>query len=95
MKLNDLGNLDKDDILSALGLVAKPSATGRLLGNVGIFAIGLLVGGGAALLLAPTSGQGLREGLADRLRRAREGVTDEDDDSDMPEEASPQGEART
>lgn len=71
------------------------SNPGRHLGNVGIFAIGLLVGAGAALLLAPTSGQGLREGLADRLRRAREGVADENDDSDVPEEASPQGEART
>jgi len=95
MKISDLGNFDKDDILSALGLVQKPSPPGRYLGNVGIFAIGLLVGAGAALLLAPTSGQGLREGLADRLRRAREGVADQDDDSDVPEEASPQGEART
>ena len=85
MKLSDLGNLDKDDILSALGLVAKPTASGRLLGNVGIFAVGLLVGAGAALLLAPTSGQGLREGFAERLRKARDGAADQEDAVDLSE----------
>jgi hypothetical protein len=40
MKISDLGNLDKEDILSVLGLVAKPTASGRLLGSVGIFAVG-------------------------------------------------------
>ena len=91
MKLSDLGNLDKDDILSALGLAAKPTPSGKLLGSVGIFAVGLLVGAGAALLLAPTSGQGLREGLAERVRKVREGAVDEGDATDGPE---PQGEAR-
>jgi hypothetical protein len=92
MKLSDLGNLDKDDILSALGLVSKPTASGRLLGSVGIFAVGLLVGAGAALLLAPTSGPDLREGLGERFRKAREGVTDEDTAAGAPESA---GEAHT
>jgi hypothetical protein len=91
MKLSDLSNLDKDDILSALGLAAKPTASGKLLGSVGIFAVGLLVGAGAALLLAPTSGQGLREGLAERVRKVREGAAEDDDATNGPE---PQGEAR-
>jgi hypothetical protein len=92
MKISDLGNLDKDDILSALGLVAKPAASERLLGSVGIFAVGLLVGAGAALLLAPISGQGLRDGLAERLRKARDGAADEEDSADLSE---PQVEARS
>jgi hypothetical protein len=92
MKISDLGNLDKDDILSALGLVAKPTASGRLLGSVGIFAVGLLVGAGAALLLAPVSGQGLRDGLAERLRKARDGAADEEDSVELSE---PQVEARS
>jgi hypothetical protein len=95
MKLSDLGNVDKGDILSALGLADQRSAARQLWGSVGIFAVGLLVGAGAALLLAPTSGQGLREGLAERLRKARDGAVDEGDASDVPEAAAVHGEART
>ena len=76
MKLSDLSDLSKDDILSALGLAAKPSATERLLGTMGVFGLGLLIGAGAALLLAPKSGQGLREDLGERLRRVRNGESD-------------------
>ena len=76
MKLSDLSDLSKDDILSALGLAAKPSPSERLLGTLGVFGLGVLIGAGAALLLAPKSGQGLREDLGDRLRRARNGEGD-------------------
>ena len=76
MKLSDLSDLSKDDILSALGLAAKPSASERLLGTVGVFGLGVLIGAGAALLLAPKSGQDLREDLGDRLRHARNGEAD-------------------
>jgi gas vesicle protein len=75
MKLSDLSDLSKDDILSALGLSTKPSTTERLLGTAGVFGLGLLFGAGAALLLAPKSGQGLREELGERLRRVRNGET--------------------
>ncbi len=95
MKLSDLGTLDKDDLLSALGLVDKPPASGRLLGSLGIFAVGLLVGAGAALLLAPTSGQTLREGLAERVRQAREGGADDGEDTDAPDAGPSPPEART
>jgi YtxH-like protein len=92
MKLSDLSDLSKDDILSALGLAAKPSATERLLGTVGVFGLGLLIGAGAALLLAPKSGQGLREDLGERFRRVRNG----EGDATAPSEASsPAEEART
>ena len=92
MKLSDLSDLSKDDILSVLGLAAKPSATERLLGTVGVFGLGLLIGAGAALLLAPKSGQGLREDLGERLRRVRNG----EGDATTPSEASsPSEEART
>lgn len=95
MKLSDLSNLDKDDVLSALGLASKRTASERLLGGLGILAVGVLIGAGAALLLAPTSGKGLREELARRLRKAREGVADEGDATDLPEPATSQGEARS
>lgn len=77
MKLSDLSDLNKEDILSALGLSTKQTGTERLLGTAGIFGLGLLVGAGVALLLAPKSGQGLREDLGDRLRRARNGESEE------------------
>jgi gas vesicle protein len=79
MKLSELSDLSKDDILSALGLAAKPSTQDRLLGTLGVFGLGLLIGAGAALLLAPKSGQGLREDLGERLRRGRNGEIDPTD----------------
>jgi gas vesicle protein len=76
MKLSDLSDLSKDDILSALGLATKRSPSDQLWGTLGIFGVGLLVGAGAALLLAPKSGQGLREDLGERFRKARNSEVD-------------------
>jgi gas vesicle protein len=76
MKLSDLSDLSKDDILSALGLASKQTTSERLWGTLGIFGIGLVVGAGAALLLAPKTGQGLREDLGERFRKARNGQVD-------------------
>jgi hypothetical protein len=92
MKLNDLRDLDKDDILSALGLASKPTTSERLLGTLSIFGVGLLVGAGAALLFAPKSGQELREDLGERFRKSR---TDETVSSDSSEAPVSRGEART
>jgi hypothetical protein len=92
MKLNDIRELSKDDVLAALGLASKPTSSERLLGALGIFGVGLLVGAGAALLLAPKSGRALREDLGERLRSIR------DDGSDSADPAAPEGageEART
>lgn len=72
MKLSDIRDLDKEDILSVLGLASKPTVAERWLGSAGVFGLGLLVGAGVALLLAPKSGQDLREDLSQRLRDLRE-----------------------
>jgi gas vesicle protein len=89
MKLDDLRDLSRDDVFSALGLAAKPSTSERLLGSLGIFGIGLLVGAGAALLLAPKSGQEMRDDLGERFRKSRT------DETDATEAAESRGEART
>lgn len=68
--LKDLRNLDKDDILEMLGLETKPSTSAWLAGSLGTFGVGLLVGAGIALMLAPKPGRELREDLRERLRRA-------------------------
>jgi hypothetical protein len=67
MKLHDIRNMDKDDFLGLLGLETKHSFTHRLLGSLGTFGIGLLVGVGAALLLAPKTGTDLRRDLRAKL----------------------------
>lgn len=72
MKLSDISGLSKDDILATLGLERKSSMTSDVLGAVGLFGLGLLVGAAGALLLAPKSGQDLREDLGQRLRTLRE-----------------------
>jgi hypothetical protein len=70
MNLKDIRNLDKDDVLAMLGLETKSSTGTWMAGTLGTFGVGLLVGAGIALLLAPKPGRELREDLRERLRRA-------------------------
>ena len=67
MKLQDIKNMDKDDFLGILGLETKHSFSNQLLGTLGTFGIGLLVGAGVALLLAPKTGSDFRHDLRARL----------------------------
>jgi hypothetical protein len=72
MNLKDLRKLDKDDILDMLGLETKSSTGAWLAGALGTFGVGLLVGAGIGLMLAPKPGRELREDIRERLRRAPE-----------------------
>lgn len=92
MTINDLRDLSKDDLLSALGVTGKPSTSERLLGTLSIFGVGLLVGAGAALLLAPKSGDALRADLRERFRDLRHA---EARSPEPPDAATSSGEART
>jgi len=67
MKLHDLKGMDKDDLLGLLGLETKHSGTGRVFGTLGIFGVGLLIGAGVALLLAPKAGSALRQDLRTKI----------------------------
>jgi gas vesicle protein len=71
MKLDDLKDMDKDDFLGMIGLQTKRSFTGELLGGLGTFGIGLLVGAGVALLLAPKPGRELRQDLRAKMQRGK------------------------
>jgi gas vesicle protein len=73
MRLQDLKDMDKDDFLGLLGLQSKRSFTGELLGALGTFGIGLLVGAGVALLLAPKPGRELRHDIRAKIRRDKAG----------------------
>ena len=70
MNLKDLRNLDKEDVLGLMGLESKSSTGAWLAGTLGTFGIGLLVGAGIALILAPKPGRELRDDIRERLRRA-------------------------
>ena len=73
MKLQDITNMEKDDVLGMLGLEARRSQSNRLMTTLGTFGIGLLVGAGVALLLAPKAGNVLRQDLRAKLRRDGKG----------------------
>lgn len=69
-KLDAVRGLGSEDILAALGLERKRSALDVILPAAGIFAAGVVIGTGVALLLAPKSGREMRrdlKGKADEL----------------------------
>jgi hypothetical protein len=59
--------LEWNDILGVIGLERRPSAFSRALPVLGLVAVSAAVGAGAALLLAPSSGEELRLRLSDGL----------------------------
>src|SRR5437870_11668946 len=67
--LKYLQDIDKDDVLEALGLEERSSAWATTFGTIGIFALGCLVGAGIGLAFAPKSGDELRNELGDKVRR--------------------------
>jgi hypothetical protein len=76
MKLNDIRNLSKDDVLAALGLQARTSALSSVFGSIGLIGLGMIIGAGAALMMAPKSGRELREDLSTRLNGTTRRVAD-------------------
>jgi len=69
MKLTDISNLSKEDVLGALGLQPKETMQSRLLGSLAMVGVGAAVGAAVALMLAPSSGEELRDNLTRRARR--------------------------
>jgi hypothetical protein len=75
MKLRDLTEFDKENILGALGLQSKPSTTSWALGTLGLFGLGIIVGAGVALMLAPKTGPEMRREIENRIKTMRERVS--------------------
>ena len=67
--LKYLQDIDKDDVLEAIGLEERSNPWASALGTLGIFALGCLVGAGIGLAFAPKSGEEFRNELGDRVRR--------------------------
>jgi len=74
MNWRDLRDLDKDDVLAMLGLETKRSTGAVVLGTLATFGVGILVGAGVGLLLAPKAGRELRDDIRERLRRSPDDV---------------------
>ncbi len=72
------GNLPTaEEIVRALGLQASQRNTSSdIVPSVALFGAGLLVGAGLALLLAPSSGRDLREGIVERAGELSDDLTD-------------------
>lgn len=62
-----IGDVELNDILGVVGLERRPSAYSRVFPALGLVAVSAAVGAGAALLLAPSSGEELRARLSDGL----------------------------
>ncbi len=70
MNLKNLKDFDKDELLRKIGLETKRSTGDTVLSLLAIFGVGIVVGAGVGMLLAPKAGRDLREDLRHRLQGA-------------------------
>lgn len=70
--LKDLKKLEKDDLLNLIGLETRKDTTDYLLPALGAFTVGVLLGVGVGLMLAPKPGNELRNDLRNRLQSAQD-----------------------
>jgi hypothetical protein len=72
--LKDLKKLDKDDLLEFIGLETRKGPSDWLLPTLGAFSVGMLVGAGIGLLLAPKPGNELLNDLRTRLTKGQDSL---------------------
>jgi len=63
------------ELLHRVGLERRRSRARRAASRAGWLGLGVVLGGGLALLVAPRSGPKMREQLGERARRARDYLT--------------------
>jgi hypothetical protein len=73
--LKDLKKLDKDELLNLIGLETRRDTTEHLLPVLGAFTVGVLLGVGVGLMLAPKPGNELRSDLRNRFQSGQESLT--------------------
>jgi len=67
--LKALKNMDKDELLNLVGLETKHTIADAVVPTLTAFSVGVLVGVGIGLLLAPKPGSELRDDIKNRLAR--------------------------
>lgn len=75
MNLDAMKHLEKDDFLNLLGLETRRNAVDYLVPALALFGVGVVVGTGIGLLVAPRPGRELREDLAHRLHNAPDALS--------------------
>lgn len=70
MNVDQIKNLDKNDFLNMLGLETRRTAADYMVPALALFGLGVVVGTGVGLLVAPRPGRELRDDLAQRLQNA-------------------------
>jgi hypothetical protein len=73
--VNDLKKLDKDDLLNLIGLETRRDTADYLLPALGAFTVGVLLGVGVGLMLAPKPGNELRSDLRNRFQAGQDALT--------------------
>ena len=73
LSLRDLKRLDRDDLLELVGL-QRASSNDWVAPALTALGVGLLVGAGLGLLLAPKAGSELRNDLREKLRSAQDSL---------------------
>ncbi|MDC0715158.1 YtxH domain-containing protein [Stigmatella sp. ncwal1] len=71
----DLKKLDKDDLLNLIGLETRKDTADYLLPALGAFTVGVLLGVGVGVLLAPKPGQELRTDLRNRFQSGQDAIS--------------------
>jgi gas vesicle protein len=66
--------MDKSDFLNMFGLETKRNTMDYLVPALALFGVGVLVGTGVGLLVAPRPGRELRQDIAHRLQEAPEAM---------------------
>ena len=76
LSLKDIKKLDRDDLLDLVGL-QRSSSNDWVAPALTALGVGLLVGVGLGLLLAPKPGAELRNDLKDKLRSAQDSLPEQ------------------
>lgn len=76
LSLRDLKKMDRDDVLELVGL-QRASSNDWVAPAMTALGVGLLVGVGLGLLLAPKTGAELRNDLKDKLRSAQDALPEQ------------------
>jgi len=69
-------DVDRDDVLGAVGLESRRTAADKIVPALAIFGAGVILGVGIGMMMAPKAGSELRSDIRSKLHRGKEGSAD-------------------